>query len=222
VNSDTQLTATAPASASGMVNAYITNAVGRSYNLPFSWYTYVAKPAVATVSPAGGSTAGGTVVTISGSSLRDATTVLFGSTPATSVSFSHHTQTLTAVSPPHALGMVDIIVGGPYGSSAPTPSASFTYIAPGMPVITGLSPAHGTTNGGVAVDITGTSLNQVAGVLFGSTPATSWSLISPGVIRAVSPAHAAGDVVVTLQSAGGTSPPLGPNTYTYVAPMRIA
>lgn len=217
VDSDTQITAVAPASAGGFtgtVNVYVTNAMGTSPNVSNAWYTYVARPWVQTISPRAGPTTGGNTVTITGVSLRDATAVLFGSVPAASFSYDSYGNIL-AVAPSHALGQVDIVIDGPYGSSLVTSSDVYTYVAPGVPVITGMSPTSGSEIGGKTVDISGNDLANATGVLFGSTPASSWSLVSPNVIRAVTPAHAVGQVDVTLQSAAGPSPSLDPSRFTY-------
>lgn len=72
----------------------------------------VAVPVVTGVSPTSGSTAGGTVVAISGSGFTGATAVSFGGTPAASFAvFSD--GSINATSPAHAAGTVDITVTGP-------------------------------------------------------------------------------------------------------------
>ncbi len=88
-------------------------------------FTYVAPPPVVTaVSPARGSTAGGTTVTISGTGLSGATSVSFGGAGAT-ISADSATQ-ITVTSPP-GTGTVDITVTAPGGISAVTTADKFTY-----------------------------------------------------------------------------------------------
>jgi hypothetical protein len=219
VDSDTQITAVVPSAGGagpGTVNVYLTNAIGTSPNVSNAWYTYVAPPLVSHVSPPAGPTTGGTVVTLTGTSLNDATAVRFSGVAATSFSYGGNGE-LRAVAPPHALGEVDIVVEGPYGTSPTWANDRYTYVAPGVPVITSMWPASGSEIGGTQIDISGNDLNQTTGVRFGATPATSWSLLSPTVIRATAPAHAVGDVYVTLDSAAGPSPSLNPSRFTYTA-----
>jgi hypothetical protein len=70
VNSDTQLTATSPASAAGVVDVHVTAPGGTSAAntggcpaSPCDRFTFVAAPTVSSVTPSSGPTAGGTPVT---------------------------------------------------------------------------------------------------------------------------------------------------------------
>ena len=75
------------------------------------------------------------------------------------------------------------------------------------PTVTGVDPSFGSTSGGQTVTITGSGFcNDTINVYFGSTPATSWVLVNDTTITAVTPAHAAGAVDVTVTTNGGTSP----------------
>ena len=83
---------------------------------------------------------------------------------------------------------------------------SFT-VGPFGASVTGVSPQTGPQAGGTAVTITGTGFgNGVTGVKFGSTAAASFSVVSDTTVTAVSPAHAAGPVDVTVTTAADTSP----------------
>ena len=84
-------------------------------------------PAVTGVSPASGTTAGGTVVTITGTALGGATGVSFGGV-AGKVTADSGTQ-ITVTSPP-GQGTVDITVTTPAGTSAATRVDRFTYLSP--------------------------------------------------------------------------------------------
>lgn len=90
---------------------------------------YVPPPAVSSVSPNTGSTAGGDPVTILGTAFTNATTVNFGDgNPASSVTVQSDTQ--IAATSPAGTGTVDITVMTPAGTSAITPADQFTYVAP--------------------------------------------------------------------------------------------
>jgi len=82
---------------------------------------------VSTITPAAGSTLGGTPIRISGSNFASATTVQLGGVPASSVVVSS-ASSVTAVTGPHAAGAVDLSVSSG-GRSALLP-ASFTYAVP--------------------------------------------------------------------------------------------
>jgi IPT/TIG domain len=83
------------------------------------------------VSPdSGGSVRGGTVVTISGTGLADATGVSFGGAAAT-IGTDSGTQ-VTATSPP-GKGTVNITVATAAGTSAVTSADQFTYTSPPPP-----------------------------------------------------------------------------------------
>src|SRR5712691_7244051 len=89
----------------------------------------------------------------------------------------------------------------------------------GTATVTGLSPTSGTTAGGTAVFITGSGYcNTVSSVKFGLTPAQSINVLADTLIQAVSPAHAAGAVDVTVTNAAGTSATSSADMYTFVAP----
>ena len=84
-------------------------------------------PSVQSVSPAQGSTSGGTSVNINGDYLTGASSVTFGGVP---VPFVYNLDnSITATSPPGAAGTVNITVTTPGGSSV----GSFTYVAPPPP-----------------------------------------------------------------------------------------
>ena len=82
-------------------------------------------PSVLAVSPAGGPPAGGTAVTIYGIAFTGATGVTFGGVAATSVVVVD-ASTITAVSPAHAAGAVDVCVTTANGTT-PAGGGGFTY-----------------------------------------------------------------------------------------------
>ena len=92
-------------------------------------FTYLAPPppAVTGVSPASGTTAGGTVVTITGTDLAGATGVSFGGAAGT---ITADTGTQITVTSPPGQGMVDLTVTTPSGTSAVTRADLFTYVSP--------------------------------------------------------------------------------------------
>jgi hypothetical protein len=85
-------------------------------------------PAVAAVSPASGSTAGGTAISITGTGFLSGATVTVGGTAATSVVFVNSTR-ITAVAPVHAAGKVSVVVTNP-DTQAGTLNPGFFYAGP--------------------------------------------------------------------------------------------
>src|SRR5713226_10379371 len=87
----------------------------------------------------------------------------------------------------------------------------------GTATVTGLSPTSGTTAGGTSVFITGSGFcNTVSAVTFG-TPAQSINVLADTLIQAVTPAHAAGPVDVTVTNGAGTSAISPADQYTFAA-----
>jgi hypothetical protein len=97
-------------------------------------FTYSAEiqplPTVSAISPAGGSTAGGTSVTITGTDLTGAKSVTFGGTPATALTVNSETS-VTATAPAHGAGAVPVVVTTLAGSA--TAATQFTYTTPPTP-----------------------------------------------------------------------------------------
>jgi large repetitive protein len=126
--SDTQITVTSPAKATGgTVDVRVTTIGGTSAISANDRFTYTGvAPTVTLVSPASGSRFGGTSVTITGTGFTSAATVSFGGTPGTGVTFVSNTQ-ITVTSPAHAVGNVDVRVTTVSGTSAISANDRFTY-----------------------------------------------------------------------------------------------
>ena len=95
-------------------------------------YGYGANPAIDKVSPNVGTTLGVDPVILTGCGFTGFTSpisVNFGSAASTSLTIDSDTQ-ITAESPPHAAGTVDVSVTTPFGTSPSQPGDSFTYVAP--------------------------------------------------------------------------------------------
>src|SRR5260370_10812270 len=89
----------------------------------------------------------------------------------------------------------------------------------GTATVTGLSPTSGTTAGGTSVFITGSGYcSTVSAVHFGASPAQSINVLADTLIQAVSPAHAAGTVDVTVTNKAGTSATSSADLYTFITP----
>ncbi|MEA3020307.1 MAG: hypothetical protein QOI47_1831 [Actinomycetota bacterium] len=132
-----------------------TNAYGTAYGATQSFTTQAANaPTVTSVSPTGGTTAGGMTVTVNGTNLTGATSVGFGGVPATGVVVNGGGTQLTAVSPAGSAGTVDVTVVTSVDTSATNASDSYTYVP--TPTMTAAVVAPGTYSSGTASGTTGT------------------------------------------------------------------
>jgi IPT/TIG domain len=86
-------------------------------------------PEVRSVKPREGPSGGGTVVTVIGANLAQATAVTFGGAPAVAETSSN--EKLTVIAPPHAPGVVDVVVTANGSVSALNAHDQFTYTGEG-------------------------------------------------------------------------------------------
>ena len=177
-----------------------------------------AAPTVSAVNPNAGPLAGGTSVTITGTNFTGATAVSFGGTAAASFAVVNATS-ITATSPAHAAGAVDVRVTTPNGTSATSASDMFTYAA--APTVSAVSPNAGPIAGGTSVTITGTAFTGATTVTFGASAASGVTVNSATSITATAPAHAAGAVDVVVTTPGGTSPTSSADLFTYIAAPTV-
>jgi hypothetical protein len=213
----TSCSVTAPAGTAGVTDVTVTTPGGTSAIVPADQYTYFAPPAVTSVLPTLGPAAGGNPVIVYGTNLNGATVVDFGSNPATGVTCTATSCTVTA--PAGTAGVTDVTVTTPGGTSATSPGDQYTYVTP--PAVTEVSPNQGPLTAGTSVTITGTNLNGATVVDFGSNPATGVTCTATSCTVAA-PAGVAGTVDVTVTTlGGGTSATNAADQYTYVAPPTV-
>jgi hypothetical protein len=208
----------------GPVNVVVTNPNNESGTLA-NGFTYVGAtgpaPTVSGVDPASGPTTGGTAVTITGTNFVSGATVSIGGVPASAVQVLSDTS-ITAVTGPHAAGTVTAVVQNPDGQSAAKTNA-FTYVAPPVLTVTGISPNSGPNTGGTVIYVSGTGFLPGAVVTLGDTPATTIG-VAPDMIAAVTAARfAAGLVQVRVTNPGGPSVALAGSGFTYnaVSPTSV-
>jgi hypothetical protein len=220
VNSDSQVTAVAPAG-TGTVDVHVAGPGGLSANTGADNYTYAPVPTITSVVPAFGPEVGGEIVTIMGTGFMgngfSATAVSFGSTPAASFTVDSPTE-ITAVSPA-STGLVQVSVTTPGGPSPDDPfSDSYLFIAdiPPLPepTVTSLSPNTGPTLGLNDVVITGTGFEPTSMVVqFGGVPAVHTFDSATQITATAPPGVGVVDVLVT--TLGGQSENTEDDDYTY-------
>ena len=166
--------------------------------------TGTAVPVVLGVNPSHGPSSGGSEVTVAGTGFTGVPTVTFGGLPANVINATD--TELTVVTPPHASGPAAVVVTvGPFVSNP------LTYTYDPVPVLTGLTPAHGPSAGGNEVLLNGSDLSGATGVTFGglAAPITGRTATS---LTVTAPPHASGPAAVVVTAGPFVSNAL---TYTY-------
>jgi hypothetical protein len=175
VQSSTQLTVVAPKHAPGFGAVSIETRHGTSGpggQAVYKWRSV--HPSLTGVAPTSGPIGGGNQVQLTGRNLTEVSAVLFGTTPATSVTAGSPTS-LTAIAPKHPAGSAPIRVVTKHGTSAVVANGYYTWIAP---TVTNVAPNAGPVAGGTPIVISGTGLTDVKYVLVGSTRVTKVTDIS--------------------------------------------
>ena len=160
-------------------------------------------PHIVAVRPASGPVVGGTRVTITGTGLESASTVRFGSMPATHLAANVSGTEIVATAPAEAPGTVDVKVTTPGGTSVAGAGDKYTYR---LPTITQVYPASGTAAGGTLVSIRGVDFNGATQVSFGPAAAGTFIVNTAGtMITARTPPGSVGTVDVVVTTTGGSS-----------------
>ena len=206
VVSDSVIIAVSPAQAAGTVDIKVYSYSGVSASGSSDQFTYSAAsaPSVTGLATTAGSTAGGTLVTITGSHLTGASAVAFGA-----VSVSNFTvvsdSTITVYAPSQGSGTVHVTVTTPSGTSTTSSADEFTYSAASAPSISGLATSTGPTTGGTAFTILGSYFTGVTAVTVDGIDVPSFTPNSDNSISAIVPNLAAGTYDVRVTTPSGTS-----------------
>jgi alpha-tubulin suppressor-like RCC1 family protein len=169
-------------------------------------------PKVSELSEESGPEGGEGEITITGSDLAGATTVMFG-THASPLFKIRKVNAIVAVVPPGS-GTVAVTVTTPRGKSTHGSGDMYTYISP--PSVTKVSPKSGPTTGGTSVMIKGKSFAGATAVDFGGNEAKGFVVSPSGTsITAESPSGATGTVDVTVTAPNGKSAPTTKDRFTY-------
>jgi hypothetical protein len=166
-------------------------------------------PTLTSNTPNTGNTNGGTVITLTGTNLTNASSVSFGGIPSSSVTVINET-TVTCVAPAHAAGMVDVVITTPGGTA--TLASAYTYAAT-VPTLSMVSPATGPVAGGTTMTLTGSNLTGLTGVTIGGASASSISVLSATSATCITPPHVSGMVDVVINTTGGSAALPGAFTY---------
>ncbi|MGC3992632.1 MAG: IPT/TIG domain-containing protein [Propionicimonas sp.] len=209
VLSSKRLTVRVPAHAAGTVPVVVSGRYGDSATTAKTTFRYVAPPTVTAVSPAQGTTKGGTRVTVTGTDFSAVSKVLFGTKKGTKVSVKSST-TLTVVTPARSARVVDVTVVTRYGRSVANDATKYTFGA----VVSSLSATSGDLAGNDEVTIGGSGFTGVRKVTFGGVAATILAGTATS-LQVRTPAHVAGKVTVRVTTPNGTSATTGSPRFTF-------
>ena len=187
------------------VQAYNTNGVASPFSIELTTTTPPASgpgaPTLTAVSPASGPTAGGTLITLTGTNFIAGAAVNVGGILADQITVVSPT-TITARTPAHAAGAVTVTVTFPGGAQA-SRSSAYSFIATAMS-ITAITPPSGPVAGGTAVSITGSAFQSGATVTFGGD-AAAVTFVDAQTLIAITPARPAGATDVVVTNPGGAT-----------------
>ncbi|WP_414157974.1 putative Ig domain-containing protein [Pseudomonas sp. BNK-45] len=122
--------------------------------------TSSATPTLTAVTPNNGSTAGATSVTLTGTNLTGATAVSFGGTSATGYIVNNAT-TITATTPAHAAGAVNVVVTTPGGTATLTNGYTYNVPPPTVGPVSATVAANSSANP-VTLSLSGGAASSVA------------------------------------------------------------
>jgi Calx-beta domain/PKD domain/IPT/TIG domain len=168
VASATSITAVTPAHTSGAVDVAVTCGSNPAYTFT-NGFTYLSASAALTgITPAFGSTAGGTLVRLSGTNLRSGCGVFFDTAPAHNVTYESPSS-LTAIVPRHGEAAVDVSLR--CGGEPMTLRSAFTYtnVDDPTPSIASVDPLFAAP--GQAVTLNGSRFRAGDAISFGIYPA---------------------------------------------------
>ncbi len=219
VDSDSRMTCKTPAHTEGAYDVTVVKEAGAG--TATAAFQYYPAPTLASVTPNAGSRDGGLTVTLTGTGFQMGDpgdpTVLFGSTPSQFVMVMDDT-TIEAITPvSYVEKPVNLTVQNNYGSA--TLLGGYTYKGP-VPVVNGVAPDSGSTNGGQAVTITGDFFTTAGGALtvkFGTAPGVNVMRTDDQTLTCITPiSNVNGLVDVSVSNENGTG--TLPNAYTFIAP----
>ena len=205
VENDVKLTCINPIGL-GPANVEVTNANG--VGLLKAGFRYFPPPSVGLVTPLGGTSLGGTSITVIGTGFDNNSpgpaTVTIGASAAVNVVIVDD-GTITCDTPPGAPGLVPVSVSNANGAGAK--ADAFTYFE--LPTVTAVSPGNGSYSGGTPMTVTGSgfaaNLPGTNIVMVGGAPATSVTVVNDVTITCVTPTTTSvGPVDISVTNDNGT------------------
>ncbi len=205
--------ATTPAG-NGVADVVVTNPkTGLSASLTgvFTFADAPEPPSIESAMPSSGSINGGTPFMVKGEGFYSGAVVTVGGVLCNTI-IVLDSNTITAVTPAHALGATDVVVKNMDGQTS-TLTGGFSFSAAPPPSVSSVSPNTGSVAGGTSITISGSAFISGAKVFVGSTQATVQTTTGSYIYATVPATSQAGPVNVTVTNPDGQSS--SPGTYTY-------
>jgi len=196
------------------VDLVVTNFDGQTDSIDFTYK--VLPPQISSVSPSLISTAGGTTITIRGSSFIEGLTVTIDGNVISDVDFVSNRK-IKVQSPSHTPGSVDLQVTNP-DSQTGVLAGAITYVD--KPFIDKVTPNSGPISGGTLITITGSNFDSDATVKIGGTVAQV-SNLAETEITATTPANDEGFHNVVVENPTTGSKATLTNSFKYLAPPQV-
>jgi hypothetical protein len=168
-------------------------------------------PSAESITPTSGSINGGTPFMVKGEGFYSGAVVTVGGVLCNTIIVLDN-NTITAVTPAHALGATDVVVKNMDGQTS-TLTGAFSYSAAPPPSISSISPSTGGVAGGTSITINGSGFVFGAKVFVGSSLATVQTATGSYIYATVPSATQPGPVNVIVTNPDGQSSSAG--TYTY-------
>lgn len=148
---------------------------------------------ITTINPTSGPTSGGAGVTLIGTGFTGATSVTFDGMNATSINVVN-SSTVTAVTPAHVVGAVDVVITTPSGSATLTNGYTYLTTAVGQP---GFGGTIACLNGG---------LNNLIAASADNSMGIHWGGVTPIVTGATSNTNGAANTTTIVNTPGQVTP----------------
>ena len=213
--STTSMTCIAPSGTVGSKTVVVTNSDSQTGTLALG-YTYRAAPTITSISPTGGTLAGGTTITITGTGFLTAPTVKIGGVTCTSPTYVSATSA-TCVTPLSSTASAKTVVITNSDLQPSTSSVSYTYRS--APTVLSVSPSGGIASVATPITITGTGFVGST-VSIGGSPCTGVTVVSLTSITCTTPALTAGAKTVTVTNSDFQSGSRA-SGYTFLAPPTV-
>ncbi len=165
-------------------------------------------PPTSALVPSVGPANGGTTVTLTGSGFTGTTGVDFGGTPASSFTVLSD-DAIQAVAPAGTETVAVTVFGGSAPSGG-TVVDQYTYQS-----VDSVAPSSGPAAGDTWVIVDGTGLSSATDVMFGSTAAPSFYVLSDTELEALSPPGTGTQDVTVETQFGGTTPTSAADQFIY-------
>ncbi|MCA9563610.1 MAG: IPT/TIG domain-containing protein, partial [Myxococcales bacterium] len=161
-------------------------------------FEFIHAPTINSIAPNKGDVAGGTAFVLSGSGFEAGSTVRFGALAASSLQIT--SDEISGLTPPGAVGFVDLTVTTPSGQTA-TLEDGFRYT--GILQVHGFSPTRGSISGGTYAVIRGANFAEPLTVTFDDFEAADVQLLDSASLAVRTPAHEEGYARVTVTVGDG-------------------